>query len=108
MTKPLGLSDSQVEFVESTLRNFFKTKKKFTVSIFGSRARGGYRQYSDLDLWIEAAPSLTRSEEADLRSVFEESDLPIKVDIVTPESCLESYWENISAEKKVWLKNPNT
>lgn len=103
MTKPLGLSDSQVELVENTLRDFLKSKKKFTVSVFGSRSRGGYRQYSDLDLWIEATPPLTRPEEADLRSLFEESILPIKVDIVTPESCLESYLENISAEKKVWL-----
>ncbi|WP_410468737.1 nucleotidyltransferase family protein [Bdellovibrio bacteriovorus] len=104
MTKPLGLSDSQIELIEIILRNFLKSKVEFTVSVFGSRVRGGYRQYSDLDLWIEATPALTRSEEADLRSLFEESSLPIKVDIVTPESCLESYRENISVEKKVWLK----
>ncbi len=100
MIKPLGLSDSQNEFIENVLRTFLKQKTQFTVSIFGSRVRGGYRQYSDLDLWIEAVPLLTRTEEADLRSLFEESELPIKVDIVTPETCLESYLENISAEKK--------
>lgn len=103
MTEPLGLSDSQMEFIEKTLRDFLKSKQQFTVAVFGSRARGGYRQYSDLDLWIETTPSLTRSEEADLRSLFETSDLPIKVDIVTPESCLDSYLENILAEKRVWL-----
>ncbi|WP_413613386.1 nucleotidyltransferase family protein [Bdellovibrio sp. HCB-110] len=103
MIKPLGLSESQNEFIENVLRDFLKQKTQFTVSIFGSRVRGGYRQYSDLDLWIESVPPLDRTEEADLRSLFEESELPIKVDIVTPETCLPSYLENISAEKKIWL-----
>lgn len=106
MIKPLGLSDSQVEFIENTLRSFLKAKSKYIVSVFGSRARGGYRQYSDLDLWIESIPPLTRAEEAELRNLFEDSDLPIKVDIVTPESCLESYLENILAEKQTWLEFP--
>jgi hypothetical protein len=47
---------------------------------------------------------LTRVEETDLQALFQESDLPIKVDIVTPESCLESYLANITAEKKIWLQ----
>ena len=104
MIKPLGLSNDQSEHIEKVLRAFLKHKAQFTVSIFGSRARGGFRQYSDLDLWIESVPPLNRDEEAELRSSFEESDLPIKVDIVTPETCLESYLENISAERKVWFK----
>ncbi len=104
MTKPLGLSDSHIEFIEKVLRSFLKSKKQFTVSVFGSRVRGGYRQYSDLDLWIETDPPLTRPEEAELRGVFEDSELPIKIDIVTPETCLESYLETISEEKKIWLE----
>jgi predicted nucleotidyltransferase len=104
MIKPLGLSSSEIELIENVLRSFLSKKKKLTVSIFGSRVRGGYRQYSDLDLWIETVPPLTRAEESDLRALFEDSDLAIKVDIVTPESCLESYLENISAEKKIWFK----
>lgn len=107
MTKPLGLPDSQVQFVEDSLRTALKSKDQYTVSIFGSRVRGGYRQYSDLDLWIESVPPLSRSEEADLRNTFEESDLAIKVDIVTPENCLESYLKNILAEKKTWIKSDN-
>lgn len=104
MSKPLGLKETQVKAIENILRSFLEPKEQFTVSIFGSRVRGGYRQYSDLDLWIETVPPLTRSEEVELRTLFEESDLPIKVDIVTPETCLESYLENISTEKKEWIR----
>lgn len=103
MTKPLGLSDAQSALIENILRSFFKTKTQFAVFIFGSRARGDFRQYSDLDLWIESVPTLTRHEETTLRTSFEESDLTIKVDIVTPESCLEAYAANIAKEKKVWF-----
>jgi predicted nucleotidyltransferase len=52
------------------------------VWVFGSRARGQPRRYSDLDLAIDAGRPLTPDEAAMLREAFEESDLPWRVDIV--------------------------
>ena len=50
--------------------------------VFGSRATGRARRYSDLDLAIDAGRRLTLDESAMLREAFEESDLPYRVDIV--------------------------
>lgn len=50
------------------------------VKVFGSRATGCARPASDLDLVV--FPPVARRELRDLRFAFEESDLPIKVDVL--------------------------
>lgn len=60
------------------------------VWVFGSRANGRARRYSDLDLAIDAGRRLTIDETAVLREAFDESDLPYRVDIVD--------WQAISPE----------
>ena len=50
--------------------------------VFGSRATGRARRYSDLDLAIDAGRRLTLDETARLRETFSESDLPYRVDLV--------------------------
>lgn len=52
------------------------------VWVFGSRATGRARRYSDLDLAIDAGRPLTLDEAAKLAETFDESDLPYRVDIV--------------------------
>jgi type I restriction enzyme S subunit len=50
--------------------------------VFGSRATGRARRYSDLDLAIDAGRPLTLDEIARLAEAFSESDLPYRVDVV--------------------------
>ena len=52
------------------------------VWVFGSRAAGRARPYSDLDLAVDAGRSLTLEELASLAEAFGESDLPYRVDLV--------------------------
>jgi len=52
------------------------------VYAFGSRATGQARRRSDLDLAIGGATPLTLRQRALLADDFEESDLPIKVDVL--------------------------
>lgn len=52
------------------------------VFVFGSRATGRARRRSDLDLAVGGTAPLGWSQKADLRQAFDESDLPIRVDIV--------------------------
>ena len=54
----------------------------FAVRVFGSRATGAPKPYSDLDLALEGPDSLTLAMLADLTEAFSTSDLPFKVDIV--------------------------
>jgi len=50
--------------------------------VFGSRATGRARRYSDLDLVIDAGRRLTVDESARLAEAFSDSDLPYRVDVV--------------------------
>ena len=49
--------------------------------VFGSRAAGHALPDSDLDLLVDAGRRLTLSELAVLREVFDESELPMHVDV---------------------------
>ncbi len=50
--------------------------------VFGSRAHGGARQYSDLDLALEWDRPLGLDIIGQIAEALSESDLPFKVDIV--------------------------
>lgn len=52
--------------------------------VFGSRATGRARPFSDLDLLIDAAPPLDWKQRAALQERFEASALPFRVDVVEP------------------------
>jgi type I restriction enzyme S subunit len=69
------------------------------VWVFGSRATGRARRYSDLDLAIDVGRRLTLDEASMLREAFEESDLPYPVDIVDWRAINERFRRLISAER---------
>lgn len=52
------------------------------IAVFGSRATGRARPYSDLDLLFIDPPRLDWAGRADLRDAFERSNLPFAVDLV--------------------------
>jgi uncharacterized protein len=56
------------------------------VRIFGSRATGRARPFSDLDLLLLEPAQLSWAQRADLRDRFEASDLPFRVDVVEAEA----------------------
>lgn len=64
---------------------------------FGSRAKQRrLKRLSDLDLAVEG--KLTWPERADLAEAFEESPLPIKVDIVEQGLTDAEFWERIAKD----------
>jgi len=72
-----------IEDIED-LKNFLKEYFKNTdvkVYLFGSRAKGKNRKYSDIDLAIESKNDI-KDKIAELKSIIEESNLIYKVDIV--------------------------
>lgn len=52
------------------------------VLVFGSRARGGAKRFSDLDLMLKDMGPLDPTVIAHLADAFEESSLPWRVDLV--------------------------
>src|SRR5258708_4134182 len=76
------------------------------VWVFGSRATGRARRYSDLDLAIDAGRPLSLDETAILREAFEDSDLPYKVDLVDWHAISGSFREIIAGERVALAEMP--
>ena len=66
------------------------------VLVFGSRAQGKAKPFSDLDLAIMGLKPLTLAESSALQSAFSASDLPFKVDLVD--------WASVSDEFRRVIK----
>jgi predicted nucleotidyltransferase len=68
------------------------------VQVFGSRATGRARPFSDLDLLVLRPARLNWAQRADLRDLFEASDLPFRVDIVEAEALPQGMAERVANE----------
>lgn len=67
------------------------------VGIFGSRAGGSPKPWSDLDLVLEGPEPLPLSLQAALAEAFDESALPWKVDIVDRKAASATFGRIIDA-----------
>ena len=73
------MSVTELTLVQSILNTWLPTRE---VRMFGSRARGKPKPYSDLDLVIMGDTPLPLSVLGQLRDAFANSDLPWRVDVV--------------------------
>jgi predicted nucleotidyltransferase len=73
------------------------TQSGCAVFLFGSRARGDYRPFSDLDILIQGSPnpSLLSS----IAEKLEESNLPFRVDLVGEGDLADAYKVNVDRDK---------
>ena len=69
--------------------------------IFGSRARGDHKKFSDVDLLYQVASSkkLPKGFLFDIQSTLEESDFPFKVDLVNRDEIASGYRDKVESEK---------
>jgi type I restriction enzyme S subunit len=75
------------------------------VWVFGSRATGRARRYSDLDLVIDASRRLTLDDFARLTEAFSDSDLPYRVDVVDWLGVEDRWRQAIAPERLRLLEN---
>ena len=84
-----GLEERHLNFIKETLKKYIPSPDaKFY--IFGSRAKGKYREYSDVDIAIDS-PNLTSAIKSKLELEFENSTFPYEVDIVDLNNIKESF-----------------
>jgi uncharacterized protein len=76
--------------------------------VFGSRATGRARRYSDLDLAIDAGRPLTLDEIAAFAEAFSDSDLPYKVDIVDWRNIEDGWRQTIMPERVTLTETAQT
>ena len=79
LPEQLGLTDEEFHIVEKLLATHVPDRP---VWAFGSRAFGRARGRSDLDLAVGGDAPLPSNLRADLKDAFDDSDLPIEVDVV--------------------------
>lgn len=73
------MSASELKLVKNILATWLPTRE---VCMFGSRARGKPKPYSDLDLVIMGDTPIPMSTLGQLQDAFANSDLPWRVDVV--------------------------
>jgi predicted nucleotidyltransferase len=79
MSNEVRADPADLAYVKAVLRKLVPDRD---VYVFGSRATGRARKFSDLDLAIMGDTALPWETLADLKDAFDESDLPFKVDIL--------------------------
>lgn len=92
-----GLTSSEYEYISETLVRPLSIRNAI-IWCYGSRARGDFKPFSDLDLMIEANSDVS-SEVASIREKIESSNFPYKVDIVLLEQFASSYRPSFEKDK---------
>ncbi|MDO4442130.1 MAG: nucleotidyltransferase domain-containing protein [Moraxella sp.] len=89
------LTDKELSMVQGILAVVIPSHQVF---IFGSRAKGNAKPYSDLDLLIKSDDELDLMTLAELKDAFSQSDLPFKVDICEWAGLDDGFKRRISQE----------
>lgn len=95
-----GLTESELQWFISTVVNPLKAQKA-KVYLFGSRANGKYKKFSDVDvLYIEDQFQTVSSQIIlDILSEAQNSRFPYKLDLVKYSEIAASYKTGIDKEK---------
>ena len=88
-----GLTEAQWVLVNTLAIEILK-KDKGRVWVFGSRARGDHREFSDLDLLYDSS-TVTLGTISQIKEHLENSDLPIKVDLVNLRDLANAYKDDV-------------
>ena len=101
-----SLTPDQLRLVETILQRFLPVNTQ--VWVFGSRATGSVKKFSDLDLLLDqhGVPLPTTILLA-LKEAFDESPLPYKVDLVDWNTIADSFKECIQDSRVVWTFTNN-
>lgn len=74
-----------------------------TIWCYGSRARGDYQKYSDLDLMVESNQDLS-TELSLIREFLGKSNFPYKVDLVAFAEFAESYKDGYKKDRVLFAR----
>lgn len=83
----IGVKPEHLEIIKKIFREFTPGA---SVLAFGSRVNGNFKEWSDLDLVVIPKSPLSPMAMTRLKSAFEESDLPYRVDVMD--------WNSVSSE----------
>ncbi|HCC84016.1 TPA: hypothetical protein DEP96_04170 [Candidatus Uhrbacteria bacterium] len=82
---------------------FAKYLPNTKVALYGSRARGTKKPYSDIDLCIMSDVPIADRTLSQLKDAMSESDLPVRVDITDWATTSPSFQQIIAADNEVLI-----
>ncbi|MBC7712803.1 MAG: transglycosylase SLT domain-containing protein [Rhizobacter sp.] len=97
--KIFGLSKQHVDILKTILEKNLSSYDKTKVYIFGSRANGNFKDFSDIDIAVKLKNIKTNSLLSRIQEDLEESELPFKVDLVNWDEIAKEYLPNIKKQK---------
>jgi uncharacterized protein len=100
-TQRLQLEPSQRQAVQTILAQLVPHAQVFA---FGSRVSGSPRKYSDLNLAIVMPQPLSLRNLSQLKASFEDSDIPICIDLVDWQQADPSFKSAVTAQGMVVLQ----
>ena len=96
MSRIPDLSPEALAIIRDILRTHLPAQTRAWV--FGSRATGTARRYSDLDLALKAEQTISLDVLAGVTTALSESDLPFKVDVLDLLAVEPSFRRSIEAD----------
>lgn len=102
-----GISKPQLATLEGIFGRHLETSQSVEIWLFGSRATGHHKKYSDVDLLVRATPALSSRQLREIREDLKESNLPFQFDLVPEEALYGPYAGEVQATKKLLLKVEN-
>lgn len=98
-----GLPLSEKTRIQTIFSAILKPNYDYKIYVFGSRALGTHRQYSDVDLLVESKPPVSQSQLDQIKELIEKTDTPFVYDLVTLETLKPEYAQKIHTDKKLWF-----
>ncbi|MBE7704121.1 MAG: nucleotidyltransferase domain-containing protein [Cyanobacteria bacterium SIG28] len=88
----INLEIKYIEFIKNTV---FSVVEDAEIFIFGSRVQGNSQKYSDVDIAINTKEKIDINKILRLKSLFNDSVFPYKVDIIDLNSIDENFFNII-------------
>ena len=95
-----GLKQSEIQEIKKLLQKYFGDLDDAKAYLFGSRSKGNYKPFSDIDIAIKSNSPEISKKIAVFKEAWEQSKLPYKVDITSWKDLYKPYLAEIRKTKK--------
>jgi predicted nucleotidyltransferase len=96
-----NISSALLERVKSSVLEFLKDEN-ITIILFGSRARGNFNRFSDIDIGIIPNDKLDNKKITLLKDSLENMNIPYTIDIVDLSKVSNAFKQKALKEKVIW------
>lgn len=97
--KIFGLTKKHIDILKTIFEKHLAEQADIKVYLFGSRATGKFKEFSDIDVAIKSKDTNLKDKLFRIQDDLEESELPFKVDLLNWDEIAKEYLSNIKKQK---------